>query len=78
MAVYVVKFPNDESLEDVHRALSIIENVLSDNDKVLAVPMNWDFSEYSVEELVHLKENMNKMIDEAIHAKNFVEALDVL
>ena len=76
MAVYVVKFPNNESLEDVHRALSIIENVLSDNDKVLAVPMNWDFSEYSVEELVRLKENINKMIDEAIHAKNFVKELE--
>ena len=76
MAVYVLKFPNNESLEDVHHALGIIENVLPDNNKVLAVPMNWDFSEYSVEELVHLKENMNKMIDEAIHAKNFVKELE--
>ena len=76
MAVYVMKFPQNQPLEDVHRALGIIENVLSDNDKVLAVPMNWDFSECSVEELVHLKENMNKMIDEAIHAKNFVKELE--
>ena len=76
MAVYVVKFPNNESLEDVHHALGIIKNVLSDNDEVLAMPINWDFSEYSVEELVRLKENMNKMIDEAIHAKNFVKELE--
>lgn len=77
MAVYVVKFPNNEPLEDVHRALGIIANALPDNNnKVIAVPMNWDFSEYSVEELVRLKENINKMIDEAIHAKNFVKELE--
>ena len=76
MAVYVLKFPNNEPLEDVHRALGIIENVLPDNNKVLAVPMNWDFSEYSIEELVRLKENINKMIDDAIHAKNFVKELE--
>ena len=76
MAVYVMKFPQNQPLEDVRHALNIIQNDLSDNDKVLAIPMNWDFSEYSIEELVHLKENINKMIDEAIHAKNFVKELE--
>lgn len=76
MAVYVIKFPQNQPLEDVQHALNIIQNDLSDNDKVLAVPMNWDFSEYSVEELVHLKANINKMIDDAIHAKNFVKELE--
>ena len=76
MAVYVIKFPQNQPLEDVQHALNIIQNDLSDNDKVLAVPMHWDFSEYSVEELAHLKANMNKMIDEAIHAKSFVRELE--
>lgn len=76
MAVYVIKFPQNQPLEDVQHALNIIQNDLSDNDKVLAVPMNWDFSEYSVEELAHLKKDINKAIDDAIHAKNFVKELE--
>lgn len=76
MAVYVIKFPQNQPLEDVQHALNIIQNDLSDNDKVLAVPMHWDFSEYSVEELAHLKKDINKTIDEVIHAKSFVRELE--
>lgn len=78
MAVYIIKFPQDAPLENVQTMLGIIQNGLPDGDKVLAVPMHWDLSEYSVEELVRLKENMNKVLDEAIRAKNFARGLDAI
>ncbi len=76
MAVYIIKFPQDEPLDRVQTMVGMIQNGLPDGNKVLAVPMHWDFSEYSVEELVRLKENMNKVIDEVIRAKNFVRGLE--
>ena len=78
MAVYIIKFPQDEPLENVQTMLGIMQNGLPDGDQVLAVPMHWDFSEYSVKELVRLKENMNKVIDEVIRAKNFARGLDAI
>lgn len=71
--VFQLKYPSDSDFEVIQSLLdsmySFRKRLESSDDMLIVLPDNYDFHRMSLEELLGLKKQIDKVVEEMIHAK---------